>query len=101
MKSKSWPTNITSRQEYEKAQEAHGVKVGDIVTVTHVVPSEVAYWDNVWVPKMDIFVNKLCVVIYQEGLVSNGIQLRLLDPADSIGDEYEDYGFPYFVVRKI
>ena len=50
-------------------------------------------WTDVWIPDMDRFVGKWCIVVSVKDLTCYGLRIE--------GDNYTTWSFPAFVLAKI
>ncbi len=73
-----------------------GFKVGDKVKVLRKAENGENGWNNIWVPIMDKYIGKTCVVVDNKN--ENGFGLILQD--DSLRDDIR-FSFPHFVLEKV
>lgn len=82
-----------TREEYTKAQENCGLKVGDKVRIIRKAASYENGWNNNWAYYMDMWVGEIAEI--RNTRHSAGVLLYNEDlPFDS-------YSFPYFVLEKV
>lgn len=84
--------NMEFSNIYNQVLKVLNLKPGDLVRVTHKVPSHYMGWMNSWTPNMDSFIGKIFEVEYSQDPSRLGISLR---------DGNVDFDFPPYCLEVV